>query len=43
METSFVLICWGATFGGVGTLIALMLRRARALAEHVPAEDRPWS
>lgn len=43
METSFVVICYVATFGGVGLLVAAMMRRARSLAAKLPPEDRPWA
>ncbi|MEO5723487.1 MAG: hypothetical protein ABIQ39_16890 [Ilumatobacteraceae bacterium] len=43
MQTTFVVICYVATFGGVGTLVALMLRRARSIAANLPAEDLPWT
>ena len=43
METSFVIISYVATFGGIGVLIVAMLRRARSLAERLPPEDRPWT
>jgi hypothetical protein len=43
METRFVIISYIATFGGIGALVALMLHRARQLAEKLPEEDRPWT
>ena len=43
METTFVIVSYVATFGGIGVLILAMLRRARALARRLPPEDRPWS
>ena len=43
METTFVIISYVATFGGVGILVAAMFRRARALAQRLPPEDRPWT
>jgi hypothetical protein len=43
METSFVIVSYVATFGGIGVLILAMLRRARALAQRLPPEDRPWT
>ena len=43
METRFVIIGYVATFGGIGVLVVAMLRRARALAERLPPEDRPWT
>ena len=43
METSFVIISYVATFGGIGVLVLAMLRRARSLAERLPPEDRPWT
>ena len=43
MQTSFVAICYVATFGGIGLLTAAMMRRARSLARRVPPEDRPWT
>jgi hypothetical protein len=43
METSFVVISYVATFGGIGVLILAMLRRARSLAQRLPPEDRPWT
>jgi hypothetical protein len=42
VETSFVIISYVATFGGIGVLVAAMFRRARGLAERLPPEDRPW-
>ena len=43
MQTTFVAICYVATFGGIGLLTAVMMRRARQLADTVPPEDRPWT
>ena len=43
METTFVIISYVTTFGGIGVLVAAMFRRARSLAERLPAEDRPWT
>ncbi|HEX3088489.1 MAG TPA: hypothetical protein VHQ23_07515 [Ilumatobacteraceae bacterium] len=43
METSFVIISYVATFGGVGLLTWAMFRRARSLARRLPPEDRPWT
>ena len=43
METGFVIVSYVATFGGTGVLVLAMLRRARALAQRLPAEDRPWT
>ena len=43
MQTTFVAICCVATFGGIGALTAVMMRRARQLAERLPPEDRPWT
>jgi hypothetical protein len=43
MQTTFVAICYAATFGGIGALTGLMMRRARQLAEKLPPEDRPWT
>lgn len=43
MQTTFVVVCYVATFGGVGALVAVMFRRARRLAERLPVEDRPWT
>ena len=43
METSFVIISYVATFGGIGVLVVAMLRRARNLAERLPPEDLPWT
>jgi hypothetical protein len=43
MQTTFVAICWVATFGGIGALTTVMMRRARQLAERLPPEDRPWT
>jgi hypothetical protein len=43
MQTTFVGICYVATFGGIGLLTSLMFRRARQLADKVPPEDRPWT
>jgi hypothetical protein len=43
VETTFVIISYIATFGGVGLLTLAMLRRARVLARRLPPEDRPWT
>ena len=43
MQNTFVAICYVVTFGGIGSLVAVMFRRARRLAERLPAEDRPWT
>jgi hypothetical protein len=43
MQTTFVAICYAATFGGIGFLTAAMMRRARKLAEKLPPEDRSWT
>ena len=43
METGFVIVCYVATFGGVGLLTWAMFRRARMLAQRLPPEDRPWT
>lgn len=43
METGFVIVSYIATFGGIGMLVVVMLRRARALAQQLPPEDRPWT
>ena len=43
METTFVIVSYVAAFGGIGVLILAMLRRARALAQRLPPEDRPWT
>jgi hypothetical protein len=43
VETSFVIISYVATFGGIGVLVLAMFRRARSLAERLPPEDRPWT
>jgi hypothetical protein len=43
METTFVIISYIATFGGIGVLVAVMFRRARGLAARLPTEDRPWT
>jgi hypothetical protein len=43
VETSFVIVSYVATFGGIGVLVLAMLRRARALAQRLPPEDRPWT
>ena len=43
METSFVIISYVATFGGIGLLVAAMFHRARSLARRLPPEDRPWT
>jgi hypothetical protein len=43
MQTTFVVVCYVATFGGVGLLVAGMMRRARSLARRLPPEDRPWT
>ena len=43
METGFVITSYVATFGGIGVLVAIMFRRARALARRLPPEDRPWT
>lgn len=43
METSFVLISYALTFGGIGVLVLGLMRRARQLAERTTPEDRPWT
>ena len=43
MQTTFVVICYVATFGGIGLLTAAMMRRARGLAKKLPPEDLPWT
>jgi hypothetical protein len=43
METTFVIVSYLATFGGIGVLAAVMFRRARSLASRLPPEDRPWT
>ncbi len=43
METGFVIVSYVATFGGIGVLSLAMFRRARALAQRLPPEDRPWT
>jgi len=43
MQTTFVVICYVATFGGIGALVAVMLRRGRSLARRLPPEERPWT
>ena len=43
MQTSFVAICYVATFGGIAVLTAAMMRRARSLAKKLPPEDLPWT
>ena len=43
METTFVIISYITTFGGVGLLSLAMFRRARVLAQRLPPEDRPWT
>jgi hypothetical protein len=43
MQTTFVIVCYAATFGGIGALVAAMLRRGRSLARKLPPEDRPWT
>lgn len=43
MQTTFVVVCYVATFGGVGVLTAAMFRRARNLGRRLPPEDRPWT
>jgi hypothetical protein len=43
VETSFVIVSYVATFGGVGVLAVAMFRRARSLAQRLPPEDRPWT
>ncbi len=43
METTFVIVSYLATFGGIGVLVAVMFRRARSLAARLPPEDRPWT
>ena len=43
METTFVLISYALTFGGIGVLVAGLMRRARQLAARTQPEDRPWT
>lgn len=42
MQTAFVILSYVITFGGIGSLVVGMFRRARRLAAQLPAEDRPW-
>jgi hypothetical protein len=43
MQTTFVILSYLVTFGGIGGLVLGMIRRARGLAAQLPAEDRPWT
>ena len=43
MQTTFVILSYLVTFGGIGGLVLGMVRRARRLAAQLPAEDRPWT
>jgi len=43
VETGFVILSYVVTFGGIGILVAAMMRRARSLAARLPAEDLPWT
>lgn len=38
-----VVTTYVATLGGLAAYVALVLRRARAAARHVPPEERPWT
>jgi hypothetical protein len=42
MQTTFVILSYIITFGGIGTLVVAMFRRARRLAAQLPREERPW-
>src|SRR3954465_8098625 len=43
METSFVILSYVVTFGGIAILVAAMMRRARGLSARLPPEDQPWT
>lgn len=43
METTFVIVSYVLTFGGIGVLVAGLMHRARRLAAGTRPEDRPWS
>lgn len=43
MTPALVALSYVVTFGGVGVLSALMIRRARRVGAHIPPEDRPWT
>jgi hypothetical protein len=43
VETSFVILSYVVTFGGIALLVAAMMRRARSLSERLPPEDKPWT
>jgi hypothetical protein len=43
MQTTFVILSYLVTFGGIGGLVVSLMRRARRLAAQLPAEDRPWT
>ena len=42
-DAGFIITCYVAALGGMALYAWRMLRKARALAEHVPEEDRPWT
>jgi succinate-acetate transporter protein len=42
MQTSFVILSYAITFGGIGALVAGLFRHARRLAAQLPDEERPW-
>lgn len=43
MQTTFVILSYLITFGGIAALVAGMFRRARRVAAQLPAEERPWT
>ena len=42
-DAGFIITCYVAAFGGMVAYAWHILRKARALAEQVPDEDRPWT
>lgn len=42
MQTTFVILSYVVTFGGIGALAFGLFRHARHLAAQLPDEERPW-
>ena len=42
MQTTFVILSYIVTFGGIGALVVGLFHRARRLAAQLPDEERPW-
>jgi hypothetical protein len=43
MQTTFVILSYIVTFGGIGALVFGLFRHARRLAGQLPDEERPWT